>query len=98
MIERSAGVEARHDLDDDMTDFHSFPKSFFTNVLNKLDFLIKMFIGSFQEAIKKIQELTKINRSEPPSFHASERLPPLPPEMLAAARAGHWQAPPQSSP
>ena len=55
-----------------------------SNVLNKVDFLIKMFIGSFQEAIEKIQELTKINISEPlscqasmpPSLQASERLPP----------------------
>ena len=50
---------------------HLFPKSSFSNVLNKLDFLIKIFIGSFQEAIKKIQELPKINMSEPPSFQAS---------------------------
>ena len=40
-------------------------------MLNKLHFLIKICIGSFQEAIKKIQELPKINMSEPPSFQAS---------------------------
>ena len=57
---------------------------FFSNVLNKLHSLIKICIGSFQEAIKKIQELPKINMTEPPSFQvsmpvrlqASECLPP----------------------
>ena len=62
----------------------SSPNPLFSNVLNKLHFLIKICIGSFQEAIKKIQELPKINMSEPPSFQvsmplrlqASECLPP----------------------
>ena len=51
----------------------------FSNVLNRFDFLIKMFIGSFQEAIEKIQELTKINISEPPGFQAS-----MPPSLQAS--------------
>ena len=49
----------------------SSPNPLFSNVLNKLHFLIKICIGSFQEAIKKIQELPKINMSESPSFQVS---------------------------
>ena len=55
---------------------HLFPKIFFfSNVLNKLNFFIKICIGSFQEAIKKIQELPKLKTTktaEPLSLWASK--------------------------
>ena len=44
------------------------PESIFSIVLNDNDFLKNIFVEHSPEAIKKIQEVAKINVSDPPSF------------------------------
>ena len=54
-------------------------------MLNRSQFMIQLCIGSSQETIKNIQELSKTNMSEPPSFQASL---PLSLQVPAAKRLG----------
>ena len=53
--------------------------------LNHVQFIIQLCIGSSQETIKNIQELSKTNILEPPSFQASL---PLSLQVPAAKRLG----------
>ena len=53
--------------------------------LNHIQFIIQLCIGSSQETIKNIQELSKTNTLEPPSFQASL---PLSLQVPAAKRLG----------
>ena len=53
--------------------------------LNHIQFIIQLCIGSSQESIKNIQELSKTNILEPPSFQASL---PLSLQVPAAKRLG----------
>ena len=55
------------------------------SMLNRIQFIIQLCIGSSQETIENIQELSKTNILEPPSFQASL---PLSLQMPAAKRLG----------